>query len=207
MLARARAHSPRSRERADRFPDNGGLSSADQAAAVARVKAQFDGAQCMTEKIAALGALVSKQDCPEREAAVAAFHSAAAGDALVLNKWFAIQAMADRPDLLAAVQSLKQHKDFILSNPNRARSLISSFAGNMKHFHASDGRGYAFIADCVLELDRLNPQVASRLTTAFSQWRRFDGARQALIRAQLERIKAADGLSKDTFEIVTRSLK
>lgn len=77
----------------------------------------------------------------------------------------------------------------------------------MPHFHARDGQGYAFVADSILELDRLNPQVASRLTTAFSQWRRFDGARQALMRAQLERIGAAEGLSKDTFEIVARSLK
>jgi aminopeptidase N len=178
----------------------------DKAAAVARAKAQYDGAQCMTEQIAALGSLVSKP-CPEREAALADFHKKAAGDALVLNKWFAIQAMADLPDLLSAVLLLKKHPDFLLSNPNRARSLISTFAGNQAHFHAGDGKGYAFIADCVLELDKLNPQVASRLATSFSQWRRFDEARQALMKAQLERIKATEGLSKDTYEVVLRSLK
>jgi aminopeptidase N len=84
---------------------------------------------------------------------------------------------------------------------------MSTFAGNLKHLHARDGAGYAFIADCVLELDRLNPQAASRLATSFSQWRRFDAGRQAQIRGQLERIVGAEGLSKDTFEIATRSLK
>jgi len=181
-------------------PDN-------QPAAVALIKAQYDSAQCMTEKIAALGCLVSKQGVPERQDAITSFHRDAAGDALVLNKWFAIQGMADTPDLLDQVKTLKNHPDFLIANPNRARSLISSFAGNMKHFHAKDGQGYAFIADCVLQLDKLNPQVASRLATAFSQWKRMDSGRQALIKEQLERIQGTEGLSKDTFEIVSRTTK
>jgi aminopeptidase N len=181
----------------------------DQSVAVSLIKRQFDTAQCMTDKIAALGCLVSKQGCPEREEALQSFHATAAGDALVLNKWFAIQAMADLPlpDLLDSVKKLKLHPDFSISNPNRARSLISTFAGNMKAFHAKDGQGYQFIADCVLEIDKLNPQVASRLATVFSQFKRFDDARQGMMQQQLERIKNHEGLSKDTFEIVSRTLR
>ena len=115
--------------------------------------------------------------------------------------------MADIPNALETVKALKKHKDFIISNPNRARSLISSFAANMAHFHNSDGSGYEFIADCVLELDALNPQVASRLVGSFSSWRRYDEGRQALMKAQLEKISQREGLSKDTFEVVSRSLK
>ena len=115
--------------------------------------------------------------------------------------------MADIPDALKTVKELKKHKDFIISNPNRARSLISSFAANMGHFHKSDGSGYEFIADCVLELDALNPQVASRLVGTFSSWRRYDEGRQALMKSQLEKISQKEGLSKDTFEVVSRSLK
>jgi aminopeptidase N len=169
---------------------------------------QFNTANCMTDSLAALGALMSQPlGTPSREKALTQFYNNAAGDALVLNKWFGIQAFADNPNVLESVKSLKAHKDFIISNPNRARSLISSFAGNMGAFHAKDGKGYEFIADCVLELDKLNPQVASRLSGSFSSWRKFDEQRQSLMKAQLERILSINGLSKDTFEVVSRSLK
>lgn len=98
----------------------------------------------ITDKLAGLMTLAS-MDCKEREAALASFHKDAAGDALVLNKWFGLQALSDLPDVLDKVKALKSHPDFIISNPNRARSLISSFAGNMAHFHAKDGQGYKFI--------------------------------------------------------------
>lgn len=169
---------------------------------------QFNTANCMTDSLAALGALVSQPlGTPSREKALTQFYNNAAGDALVLNKWFGIQAFADNPNVLESVKNLKLHKDFIISNPNRARSLISSFAANMGAFHAKDGKGYEFIADCVLELDKLNPQVASRLSGSFSSWRKFDEQRQLLMKAQLERILGTNGLSKDTFEVVSRSLK
>ena len=134
------------------------------------------------------------------------FHAFAAGDALVLNKWFSIQAMADLPDLLERVKALKKHPDFIISNPNRARSLLSVFAGNSIHFHATDGKGYEFVADNILELDALNPQVSARMASVFSQWKRFDTHRQELMKKQLERIRDKQGLSKDTFEVVSRCL-
>lgn len=184
------------------------LTNLDGNDSIQRAKRQFDSAaDCMTDKLAAIASLVSKKDSSEREETLATFHREAAGDALVLNKWFSIQAMADLPDLLDRVKALKSRPDFIVSNPNRARSLISVFAGNMVHFHAEDGKGYEFIADCIIELDALNPQVAARLSSAFSQWRRFNSHRQELMKAQLERIKVTSGLSKDTFEVASRCLK
>lgn len=135
------------------------------------------------------------------------FYNDAKGDALVLNKWFSIQAMADVPDLLNRVKALKSHPDFTISNPNRARSLISVFAGQPIQFHKIDGSGYSFIADSIIEIDALNPQVASRMATVFSQWARYDLDRQVLMKAQLQRIQTSKDISKDTFEVVSRCLK
>jgi aminopeptidase N len=162
----------------------------------------------MSDSISALGALVSLPlDSPERKAALSTFYDNANGDPLVLNKWFAIQATVDKPGILPSVIALKQHKDFTISNPNRARSLISMFTANTQNFHAIDGSGYQFIADCVLELDKINPQVASRLVGCFSSWRKLEQVRGNMMKQQLERILGEKGLSKDTFEIVSRSLK
>ena len=132
----------------------------------------------------------------------------AKGDALVLNKWFAIQASASVDKLLDLVQDLKKHPDFTMTNPNRCRSLVQVFAGS-KHFHATDGAGYAFLADNIIELDVEinNPQVAARMAGVFSRWRKYGPERQILMKAQLERIKNTPGLSKDTLEVVSRSLK
>jgi aminopeptidase N len=100
------------------------------------------------------------------------------------------------------------HPDFSLRNPNRVRSLIGSFcAGNPVRFHAADGGGYRFLADRVLELDPVNPQIASRLLRSLIRWRRFDPARQGLMRTELERILAAEPLSKDAFEVASRALE
>lgn len=170
-------------------------------------KKQFDDANCMTDKIAAMHALASLPGV-HRDEALLAFHRDAAGNALVLNKWFAIQASADYPTLLEDVKALKSHPDFLLSNPNRARSLLSTF-GLLNHFrfHEKSGAGYAFLAESILELDKINPQVAARLLAAFAQWKKFDAARRELMQAQLERIKSEENLSPDTFEIVSRYLK
>jgi aminopeptidase N len=165
---------------------------------------QFLAATCMTDLIAALGSF--PYSCPERDNALTRFHKDANSDALVLNKWFGIQAMADIPNLLIQIKALKNHPDFIISNPNRARSLISVFAGNMPHFHDISGKGYEFVGDCVIEIDKLNPQVAARLTSSFSQWKRFDNHRKELMKKELMRIQKTEGLSKDSFEVVSRCL-
>jgi aminopeptidase N len=169
--------------------------------------AQFEGADNMTDRIAAL-TLLAESDLAERESALASFYERWRGDALVVDKWFALQAQAQRADAIDQVTRLLGHEAFTLKNPNRARSLIAAFAqGNPTGFHRADGAGYAFVAEQVLALDRLNPQVAARMLTPFGRWRRYDPGRQDLMRAQLERILATDGLSRDSFEIASKSLK
>lgn len=166
---------------------------------------QFTEATCMTEKLAAFNCLA---DIPGDlwEKARQKFYDDAAGDALVLNKWFMVQANADVPDLLSRVKDLMQHSEFTLKNPNRLRSVVSVFAGNMKHFHAEDGSGYEFLADVILEVDKLNPQVSSRLAASLSLWKKYDLNRQTLMKSQLQRLIDNKDLSNDAFEIVSKSL-
>jgi aminopeptidase N len=169
--------------------------------------AQFRGADNMTDRVAALG-LLAESDLPERTEALAEFYASWRDDALVVDKWFALQAMAQRPDAIDVVTGLLHHEAFTLANPNRVRSLIGAFAqGNSTGFHRADGAGYAFVADHVLALDQRNPQVASRLAQPFGRWRRYDAARQDHMRGQLERILAAPKLSRDVYEIASKSLK
>ncbi len=168
--------------------------------------AQFDGADNMTDSMAALTALANTE-CPERETALAKFHDRWKDEALVLDKWFAVQAMSRLPGTLDRVRALTRHPQFDLRNPNRLRSLIGSFCHyNPLHFHAADGSGYALLSEYVLQLDPLNPQVAARMARAFDRWRKFDDGRQAHARAALERIRDHAGLSKDVAEVVTRAL-
>ncbi|HEU0100067.1 MAG TPA: aminopeptidase N [Allosphingosinicella sp.] len=178
-------------------------AGAEDAPALAR--RQFDEADNMTDRQGALGALASS-DSPERHGALAAFYERYRADPLVLDKWFTVQALATRDDTLAAVESLATHPDFTLSNPNRMRSLVGAFASNQRAFHDSSGRGYRFLADMILAVDRLNPQTAARLVPPLGRWRRFDPARQDLMKAELERIVATGGLSKDVFEQASKSL-
>jgi aminopeptidase N len=159
----------------------------------------------MTDRQGALGILVSL-DAPEREAALGAFYERFRTDALVLDKWFALLAAAQRPDTVDQVLKLAGHPDFALTNPNRLRALAGTFGGNHWAFHSPDGRGYAFLADMILAADQLNPQVAARLVPSFGRWRRFEPRRAELMRQALERIVAAPGLSKDVFEQVSKSL-
>jgi aminopeptidase N len=171
-----------------------------------RVYERFQRADNMTEREAALQMLV---DLPgaERDQALATFYEDWKDDALVLDKWFTAQAISRAPNTVERVIELSTHRDFDLGNPNRIRSLIGAFAsGNPVAFHRADGRGYDFVADVALELQGRNPQVASRLVSAFNPWRRYDGARQARMKGQLERIAGEKSLSKDVYEIVTRAL-
>jgi aminopeptidase N len=169
--------------------------------------AQFAKADNMTDRIAALG-LLAESDLPERADALAAFYDRWRDDALVIDKWFALQAQTQRPDAVEQVAALLGHEAFTLKNPNRARSLIGAFAGgNPTGFHRADGAGYALVAGQLLLLDRLNPQVAARMMTPFGRWRRYDAGRQELMKAQLDRILGTPGLSRDSFEIASKSLK
>ena len=168
-------------------------------------KAQVGTGGNMTDVLAALSVL-SGIDCPERDAALASFHAKWHDDALVLDKWFGIQAMSPLPNTMEAVRALSSHPDFDLRNPNRVRALVSSFTFNQVRFHAADGAGYRFLADTIIRLDPDNPQIAARMVSSLGQWRRFGAGRQAPMQAELARIVALPGLSKNTFEMATKSL-
>ncbi len=167
--------------------------------------AQFDAANNMTDRLAAMMTLANG-DAPQRRAALDAFYARYQDNALVIDKWFAAQATSARPDTLAAVRKLQDHVDFTLANPNRVRALAGAFSMNQLHFHAADGAGYRFLADILLALDPINPQTAAKLLPPLGRWKRFDAGRQALMRAELERILAAPNLSKDVFEQASKSL-
>ena len=118
-----------------------------------------------------------------------------------------MQAVSDLPDTLERVEALKSHPDMKLTNPNRVRSLLGTFSvRNQVRFHAADGRGYSLLANTIIELDPLNPQVAARLTGAFMSWRRFDDTRKALMQDALRRIRETQGLSRDVFELTSKAL-
>jgi aminopeptidase N len=167
---------------------------------------QFERADNMTDAMAAMSAL-AQIDCPERSRALAQFYARWQDEALVLDKWLAVQATSRLPGTLAEVRRLMGHPAFDLKNPNKVRALVSSFChGNHVRFHAADGSGYRFCAEQIAALDRLNPQVAARLARAFDRWKKFDAGRQRHARSALESIAAQQNLSKDTLEVVTRAL-
>jgi aminopeptidase N len=183
----------------------GYLALVDPAAGAARALAQFDATDNMTDRYAALMTLANG-DSPERPIALAAFYERYRADALTLDKWFQVQSMAMRADTVDAVAALTRHPDFSISNPNRFRALIGGFGVNQRWFHGSDGRGYALYADQLLALDPVNAQTAAKMIPPLGRWRRFDDRRATLMRAQLERMLAVSGLSKDVFEQVSKSL-
>ncbi len=168
---------------------------------------QYRDATTMTDAVAALSVLADT-DAPAREAALADFYDRWCHDPLVVNKWLAIQAGSTRPDTPQRVAALLDHPGFDLRNPNKVYALIGAFgSGNQLRFHQADGSGYAVLADQVLRLDAMNPQVAARLTAPFARWRRFDSNRRQLMQRQLERLASERTLSRDVSEIVTKSLK
>ncbi|MDR3426226.1 aminopeptidase N [Silvimonas sp.] len=166
---------------------------------------QYRHADNMTDRLAALAAFNQREGGDQY---LADFASMWQDDALVMDKWFGLQALSDRPGALARVQQLMSHPAFAMTNPNKVRSLITTFCSrNMAHFHAVDGYGYAFAADRVLELDKINPQIAARLAACFNRWTRVEPSRRAMMRAELERVARQPGLSPDTFEIVSKALQ
>jgi aminopeptidase N len=180
----------------------------DQEVAAELALNHFVKAKGMTDKMAGLSALASMdgKGATARDKAMQQFYDDAEGDALVLNKWFSAQALADRPDILNQVKQLMTHPEFTFKNPNRFRSLIGSFTMNTAAFHAKDGTGYRLLGDILVELDELNPQISSRMAGSLIKWRKYDETRGALMKAELEKL-ASKKLSDDLFEIVNRGLK
>jgi aminopeptidase N len=167
---------------------------------------RFVAADNMTDRMAALTCLVHNR-LPQWEEALAAFYHQFESDPLVVDKWFTLQATSPQAKTLTEIEALMSHPVFTMRNPNRVRSLVGAFAqGNPARFHDLSGAGYAFLADRVIELDALNPQVAARLISPLSRWRRYDSERQGLMKTQLERIQRQENLSTDVGEIVGKSL-
>ncbi|MGF1477632.1 MAG: aminopeptidase N [Geminicoccaceae bacterium] len=174
--------------------------------AVQLVIDQFDRADTMTDGLSAL-ALLAERDDQHATDRLEAFFERWQHEPLVVNKWFAAQAMAERHDSVERVRDLLCHPAYKPTNPNRVRSVLGVFAAaNPTGFHRKDGEGYALIADAIIALDRNNPHLSARLATAFGRWRRYDDQRQALMRGELERVAATEPLSRDLYEIVDKTL-
>ncbi|WP_437881388.1 aminopeptidase N [Pseudomonas sp. LRF_L74] len=168
---------------------------------------QFDACDNMTERLTALAVLVNSTFEAERGKALESFAEHFKDNALVMDQWFSVQAASSLPGGLDRVRALMEHPAFTLKNPNKVRALIGAFAGqNLVNFHAADGSGYRFLADQVITLNALNPQIASRQLSPLTRWRKYGSARQALMKGELERILASGTLSSDVYEVVSKSL-
>ncbi|EIZ79142.1 aminopeptidase N [Novosphingobium sp. Rr 2-17] len=181
------------------------IAAADPAEGARRAIAQYRAADNMTDRQGAVMVLASL-DAPEREEALADFRQRYEGNALVIDKWFSLQAGSLHPRVLEHIRSLANHPDFALTNPNRARSLYMAAAVNPVAFHDASGEGYRLIGDLIRRLDPINPQTAARFVPALGRWRRIEPVRAALMRAELERIAAEPSLSRDVREQVSKSL-
>ena len=182
------------------------IAAADAERGATLAKAQFETRANMTDVLAALTVLADL-DRPERPAALARFYAAWSRDELVIDKWFALQARSSLPGTPDRVRELTMHPAFERKNPNRVRALVGAFAqGNQIRFHDASGAGYAFLADEVITLDPINPTTAARLVQPLGAWRRHNPARQALMQRQLERVLATANLSKNTYEMASKSL-
>jgi aminopeptidase N len=185
------------------------LMRAQDKALVSLAVNQYQAANNMTDQASALAALVN---CPldeaESEAAdcLAQFYTQFSHESLVVNQWLGLQASSSKPNALQRVKDLMQNAAYDNTNPNKVRALIGGFCmRNIPQFHADDGSGYSLLADEVIRLDSLNPQLASRLLTPLTQWRRFAAPQCDLMRAALGRIADTDDLSADVFEVVSKS--
>ncbi|MHA6193840.1 aminopeptidase N [Pseudomonas wadenswilerensis] len=168
---------------------------------------QYDACDNMTERLTALAVLVNSPFEAERAKALAAFAEHFKDNPLVMDQWFSVQAGSTMPGGLARVRALMEHPAFTMKNPNKVRALVGAFAGqNLINFHAADGSGYRFLADIVIELNALNPQIASRQLAPLTRWRKYDDKRQALMKGELQRIRDSGSLSSDVFEVVSKSL-
>ena len=173
----------------------------------ARAFQHYESANNMTDRMAGLS-ILKDFDVPEREQALASFYDRFAGDHLVVDKWFSLQAASSLEDALLRIRDLMRHPAFTIDNPNRVRSVVATFAmANQVRFNEADGSGYEFLADFTLELDPRNPQVAARLLGAFKSWRILEPGRRAHAEAALKRVAGTAGISRDVYEIATKSLQ
>ena len=185
----------------------GYLASRGHAQDIARLTRHFASARNATDEVNALAMLSEIKD-GERAKAFERFYSRWKGDHLMIDNWFAYQAASPLETALGSVRRLTRHELFSIKNPNKVRALIGTFAaGNPVNFNRPDGRGYEFVAQRVLELDRFNPQIAARLLSAFRSWKTLEPTRQAAARKALQEIAATTPLSHDVFEIVSKMLE
>ena len=182
------------------------MMKADERTALPHCLQQFAKAQTMSDKVASFALLMNSSDSSIRQTAIDTFYNQWKHDDLVLDKWFAIQAMAALPDVLERVKQLLPHPAFNIKNPNKVRALLGMFCQmNPRYFHAADGSGYEFLTEMLLTLNKINPQISAGLASPFTRWQCWDANRQGLMKQQLERLAAAD-LSRDLRELVTKSL-
>ena len=169
-------------------------------------RSQFLKNNNMTDVVGSLSVL-THLDCPERKAVFSEFEERWGNNTLVMDKWFALQAISQLPNTLENVKKLTLHQSYEENNPNKIRSLISSFSRfNQLRFHASNGSGYEFLANQVLRIDPLNPQTAARMVGVFNNWKRFNTKHKSKMYDQLKRILNTPKLSGDVFEIVSKAL-
>ena len=182
------------------------LSAGGDAAVLDRIAARFEAAANMTDRLASLALLVHRGH-PAADAALQRFHDRFRDVPLVIDKWLAVQATAPAAETLARVKALTDHASFSFRNPNRTRALIGSFAAmNPTQFARADGAGFDFVADSVITVDPINPQVASRLLVSFRSWRTYEAKRRGKAEAALRRIAAEPDLSRDVTDILERML-
>ncbi len=181
------------------------LVATEQAAYHALASHQYHVATNMTDRLAAFGALINSQ-YPERDVLLDDFYQSWQHETLVLDKWFSMQALSYQDDVLEQVTRLCDHSAFSINNPNKVRALIGAFSANFVGFHRQDGLGYAFVADKVIELNDLNPQIAARLVSVFNNWRGLVAPNSELMKTQLERIASQPQLARDVKEIVSKAL-
>ena len=181
------------------------LTAADDEAAAGLAEAHYRSATNMTDMIAGLGAL-TRMESPLRDNAFTHFHDRFKNDPLVLDKWMSLQAASPLPETITAVATLMKHPAFDIKNPNRVRALVGAFSVNHLRFHSADGAGYRLVGEVIRTLDPMNPQVAARMAGAFESWRRYDPARQEMMKGELKTIRDLPGISPNLFEVAGKML-
>ncbi|MET4693849.1 aminopeptidase N [Endozoicomonas lisbonensis] len=210
-LSYERDYRPEATDIAERTLKNvclGYLAAEDDAECLQRLAEQYNDASNMTDRRAALGCVVDARHRDERlvERVLTDFYDRYKDDANVMDDWFAVQSSSAELGTVEKVKALMQHDSFDPTSPNKLRALIGGFTRNMTHFHTAGGAGYEFLADRVIELDKQNPQVASRVMMPLTRWKKFEPAASGLMKKALQRIKAVHDLSTDVYEVVNKSL-